>query len=117
MEQTIIGYYSADKTKNNFCVSEKSEIIICGRTQNFPPQPLNFEFYPVTFADALGWLSGGKISVCFDKLAFQLYAKEFYKMAVKMIANNSAELEQMKPDEFISIKLDFFKLQTNYQLN
>lgn len=117
MEQTIIGYYSADKTKNNFCVSEKSEIIICGRTQDFPPQPENFKFYPVTFPDVLGWIAGGKIFVCLNRSAFQLYAKEFYKMTVRMIANNSAELEQMTKDEFISIKFDFIKLQTNYQLN
>jgi hypothetical protein len=117
MEQTIIGYYSADKTKNNFCVSEKSEIIICGRMQDFPPQPENFKFYPVTFPDLLFWIVGGKTLTCLDRSAFQLYAKEFYKMTVRMIANNSAELEQMTKDEFISIKFDFIKLQTNYQLN
>jgi hypothetical protein len=117
MKQTIIGYYSADKTKSNFCVSEKIELIICGRMIDFPPQPGNFKFYPVTFPDVLKWIAGGKISVCLDKLAFQQYSKEFYKMTVRMIANNSAELEGMTNDEFISIKFDFIKLQTNYQFN
>jgi hypothetical protein len=114
-QNTIVGYFSSQE--NNVCVNDRGEVIICGRMQTFPPQPPGFEFTPVTFPDLLKVIISNKYTFCLDKLAFQLYAKEFYKMTVAIISNNSAELEQMTNEEFITIKFDFLKLQSNYELN
>lgn len=117
-KQTIVGYYQTNQARTAFSVSEQNELIVCGQLGDFPSPPKQYEsfiFVPVTFSDILDWKLNQKANFCLDKKAFEIYSKMFYKMAVAIIANNAAELEQMTDTQFITWKFNFSELTTDYQ--
>jgi hypothetical protein len=115
--KTIIGYYQADLKTAIFCTNEQGELIILGNPIDFPPSGNYYTIYPVDFNQVFKWILTKKIPVCLDKFAFENYTKEFYKLCVTLIANNTAQLEDMKNDEFITVNFDFLTNTPNYKYN
>jgi hypothetical protein len=116
MKQQIVGYYQCDNNNGVFTVDDNEKLIILGDPDKFPPQK-KMKVLPITFNRVLRLLVTKKAPLCFDRDAFEIYTKEFYKMCVAMICNNSTELEQLDDETFISVNFDFIDITTDYQLN
>lgn len=105
--KNVIGYYSTNVETNSFCVTDTSELIICGSVSDFPPQPDGYKFVEFTFQMFLSWpiLSDRKIAL--NRSAMDNLQKIFYQFAVDTMAINAKAMLGMTEDEFCVVHHNF----------